>query len=621
MPLYSFTSRSLGGHVIATPAATDITAPAASAGATPAATVIAAPAASAIATPAASAGATPAATAIALELRALGVEHFFLMTGRDNRLWIALESVGIRQVLARSEAAAVYMADAYARLRGRPTFVYGAYGPGAANVAGSLAEPFWSGSPVIALTSAMRRADRFRKEYQELDQPALFASVTKWGVEASVPTHVPKLVREAARLALSGPPGPVYLGIPSDLFEAEIPDYREPAALDQPLELPLTRPAPSDADADAVVRALTSAHRPIILAGNGIHQSGAYEALRKVAERFGIPVATSSAGKGSISETHELALGSVGRYSRNYANAAMRDADVILAIGTQLGGLVTDSYRLISPDAQLIHVTVDPEVIGLNFPTQLGLVADARTFLDAVLDACDRSEAFPSAESSAHVANLAQERSAWRGRRAGLAAQDGSDGRPMRPEAVMAAVEAQMASDAVLVADTGYAAAWAGALAEVRLAGRNFLRADGSLGWAFPASLGAQLAVPDKQVICITGDGGFGYHIGDLETALRLQLPVVVVVLNNQTLAFEAHVQTLLYGKMVPEVNDFCDVDYGQVARAFGAQGFRVTSAAEFSQALAQGLERRGPTVIDAVIDREAIAPVTRYDRVRVREL
>jgi acetolactate synthase-1/2/3 large subunit len=564
---------------------------------------------------------TTAAEAVALELRALGVEHFFLMTGRDNALWIALESVGIRQVLARTESAAVYMADAYARLRGQPAFAYGAYGPGAANVAGSLAEPYWSSSPVIALVSAMRRGDRFRKEYQELEQLALFASVTKWGVEASVATHVPRLVREAARHALSGTPGPVYLGIPGDIFEEDVPGYQEPTQIVQPMKLPLLRPAPTEADADAVLAALRSASRPIILAGNGIHQSSAYEALRNVAERLGIPVATSSAGKGSIAEGHELALGTAGRYSRNYANAALRDADVILAIGTQLGGLVTDSYRLISQGAHLIHVTVDAEVIGLNFTTQLGIVADARTFLAALLDACDRVDGGRSGASSAYLANLAQERSAWRERRTELAGRDGSDGRPMRPEAVMAAINDQIANDAVLVADTGYAAAWAGALADVKVAGRNFLRADGSLGWAFPGSLGAQMAAPDKQVICVTGDGGFGYHIGDLETALRLELPVVVVVLNNQTLAFEAHVQTLLYGKMVPEVDDFCDVDYAQVARAFGARGIRATTAAEFSQALAQGLERTGPTVINAVIDREAMAPVTRYDRVRVREL
>ena len=543
------------------------------------------------------------------------------MTGRDNSLWIALESVGIRHVLARSEAAAVYMADGYARLRGRPAFVYGAYGPGAANLSGSLAEPFWSGSPVVALTSAMRRGDRFRKEYQELDQPPLFASVTKWGAEASAPTNVPRLVREAARHALIGTPGPVYLGIPSDLFEAVVPDYDPPAEDARSLELPLARPAPTAADAEAVVRALADARRPVILAGNGIHQSGAYDALRAVAERLRVPVATSSAGKGSIAETHELALGSVGRYSRNYANAALRDADVVLAIGTGLGGLVTDSYRLIRPEAQLVHVNVDPEVLGLNFPTQLAVLADARTFLEALLDACDRLEVLPSAASSDYLEHLAQERATWRERRADLAARDGSDGHPMRPEAVMAGIQELMADDAVLVADTGYAAAWAGALAEIRQAGRQFLRADGSLGWAFPAALGAQLAAPDKQVICITGDGGFGYHIGDIETALRLDLPVIVVILNNQTLAFEEHVQTLLYGHVVPEVNEFLDVDYGQIARAFGARGHRVTTAAAFRQAFAEGLDRRGPTIIDAVIDREAMAPVTRYDRVRDREL
>ncbi len=566
-------------------------------------------------------GPISAAAAIAKELKALGVEHFFLMTGRDNKLWIALQAEGIRQVLARTESAAVYMADAYARISGRPTFVYGAYGPGAANVAGSMAEPFWSGSPVVALTSAMRRADRSRKEYQELDQPSMFASVTKWGVEATVPTQAPRLVREAARRALSGAPGPVYVGIASDLFEIDIADHAESATLEQPLTMPLTRPAPSGEDARTVVRALAAAERPIILAGNGIHQSNAHEALRRFVERMGIPVVTSSAGKGSLAETHELALGSVGRYSRNYANAALRDADVVLAIGTQLGGLVTDSYRLITPGARLIHVCVDPDVLGLNFPTALGIAADAREFLDVALDAAERLEIQRSPVASDHLARLSDERAAWRTRRALIAADDGSDGGPMRPEAVMAAVEALMADDAILVADTGYAAAWAGALAETRSAGRNFLRADGSLGWAFPASMGAQMAAPERQVICITGDGGFGYHVGDIETAVRLELPVVVVILNNQTLAFEAHVQTLLYGHVVPEVNDFVDVDYGLVARAFGAHGVRVTTGAAFRTALAEGLARRGPTIIDAVIDREAIAPVTRYDRVRVREL
>ena len=543
------------------------------------------------------------------------------MTGRDNSLWIALEEVGIRQVLARSEGAAVYMADAYARVTGRPALTYGAYGPGAANVAGALAEPYWSSSPVIALVSAMRRTERFRKEYQEIDQVPLFSSVTKWGAEASDRKHVPRLVREAVRRATSGTPGPVYLGIPGDIFEEELLDYQEPTNHREPVSLPLTRPAPSLADAEAVVRALAAASRPVILAGTGVHQSGAYDALRELAERLSIPVATSSGGKGAIADNHELALGTVGRYSRKYANAAVRSADVVIALGSQLGGLVTDSYKLISPDTFLIHVTIDPEVIGLNFPPNLGIVADARAFLEAVLSAAERMEALPSPESPAWLAELAETKRAWREQRAILAARDGNDGQPMRPEAIMAAIDENLPADGIVVADTGYSAAWAGALADVKQAGRNFIRADGSLGWAFPASLGAQMAAPDRQVVCITGDGGIAYHIADIETALRHDLPVTVVVLNNGILAFEEHVQDLLYGHVVPEVDRFRDVDYGAVARAFGASGFRVTNATDFRLALAAGFERRAPTIIDAVIDRQALAPVTRYDRVREREL
>ena len=330
---------------------------------------------------------------------------------------------------------------------------------------------------------------------------------------------------------------------------------------------------------------------------------------------------TSNSGKGSIAETNDLALGSVGRYSRKYANAALREADLILAVGTALGGMVTDSYKLIGADTRLFHVDVDPGVLGLNFPTELGIVADARMFLETLVDAADRMEALPSTTAAFHTAKLAQDRLDWREVRADLATRDGMDGEPMRPESIMSILESELASDAVFVADTGYSAAWAGALSEMRQASRNFIRADGSLGWAFPASLGAQIAEPDKQVVCITGDGGFGYHIGDIETAIRLQLPVIVVILNNQTLGFEEHVQDLLYGKVVAEVNSFHDVDYGKIATAFGANGFRVTNADEFARALAVGLERTGPTIIDAVIDRKAIAPVTRYDRVRVREL
>lgn len=564
---------------------------------------------------------TTAAKAIALELKALGSTHFFLVTGGDNSLWIALREEGIRQVLARSEASAVYMADAYARLTGRPTFTYGQYGPGAANVSAALAEPLWSSSPVVAMPTSMRRQHRYRHEYQELEQVLIFAGFTKWQAEPQIPAQVPHAVRLAARQALAAPTGPVYLGFPSDILELEIEGYQPPAGPTD-LRLPLGRPQPPAGLVEDAARVLSRAKRPVVIAGNGVHQSRAEAALFEVVKALRLPVVTSLSGKGSIPETHELSFGTVGRYSRNYANKIVKEADAILAIGCRLGGLVTDSYRLVPPGAQIVHVDLDAAAIGFNFPVTVGVNADAGAFLDQLAQLMASGGApGPGDDRQAYLADLVGRRNAWEAQRRQLAAADGTDGKEMRPEAVLDIVNTLAPADTVVVADTGYAAAWAGALYNVRDAGQGFLRADGSLGWAFPAALGAKLAAPDKAIVCITGDGGFGYHIGELETARRLGIPVVVVVLDNRALAFEVHVQELLYKEVVGEVDDFADTDYAAVARAFGVPGVRVSTGPEFSAAFEKALHSDQVTVIDALTAQDAIGPVTRYDSVRERAI
>ncbi len=185
------------------------------------------------------------AEGVAEELVRLGVRHFFLFTGGDHALWVAFKRAGIRQILARSENAAVYMADAYARVTHAPAFVYGQYGPGAANVVAGLAEPWWSSSPVVVLASAMRRQHRYRFEYQDLDQPLLFAAVTKWQAEASIPEQVPHLIRAGALRAVTGNPGPVYIGVPNDLpgVSLDVPGGASPGSrTSQPLRVPVHRP-------------------------------------------------------------------------------------------------------------------------------------------------------------------------------------------------------------------------------------------------------------------------------------------------------------------------------------------------------------------------------------------
>jgi len=573
------------------------------------------------------------AQAIADHLRASGVEHFFLVTGGDHALWVEFRKKGIRQILARSESAAVYMADGYARVKGSAAFVYGQYGPGAANVAGSLAEPWWSSSPVVVLASCMRRPHRYRFEYQELDQIPLFSPVTKWQAEASVPQQVPQLLRAALLHALSGNPGPVYLGIPNDMVGAPLdensaggpadtllaPSRQTGAAQALPLSYPLYRPQPTPGDVMEAARLLAGAERPVFLVGNGIHASRAYEPLRRVVEAIQAPVITSLSGKGAIPETHPLAAGVSGRYSRVYANQCLRQADLVVAVGTRLGGLVTDSYRLLQPGTGLVHVDIDPVAPGFNFPVTLAIQADASAFLQALAAALAEVDlAARREERSRWLARVSEWRAAWSSKLAELA---GWTAPPMRPESLLVILKEELPSDALVVADTGYAAAWAGALYEVPIAGRGFIRSDGSLGWAFCAAMGARLASPNRPVVAVTGDGGFGYHVGELETAVRLRLPVVCIVLNNRSLAFEYHIQKLIYGQPVEEVDDYVDVDYGAVARQFGAQGRRVQTPEEFRAALRQALRADGPVVIDALVDKEAIAPVTRYDAIRQREL
>ena len=505
---------------------------------------------------------------------------------------------------------------------GLPSFTANT-GRARANVAGSIAEPWWSSSPVVALVSTMRRHHKNSFEYQDLEQRSLFREITKWQAEATVPEQIPRIIRSGMVRALSDNPGPVYLGVPNDLMDAEYTEEAVPAAMQLArygdMRYPLHRPRP---DPDRVVQALqliASADRPLLLAGNGVHASEAEAELVAVAEALQIPVVTSVSGKGAIPESHRLSAGTSGRYSRKYTNQLLSDADVVLAVGTRLGGMVTDSYRLISPETRLVQVDCESLAIGNVFPVEVGIQADAREFLNAMLEALPEVDlATGAAERDHWVEELVSKANAWRETRARLASAQQS---PMRPEALMAVAQQELSDDTLVLADTGYAGAWVGALYELRKPGTGLLRADGSLGWAFPAALGAKLAAPDRPVVSIIGDGGVGYHVGEFETAARLGVPVVQIVLNNQSLAFEYHIQDMLYGAPVAEVDDFVDIDYSVVAKDHGLGGYRVSTPEEFRIALRSALSDERTTVIDAVIDRDAIAPVTRYDALRDREL
>lgn len=558
-------------------------------------------------------------------LKLYGVEYFFSFTGGDQDIWLGLRDAGIKYVLPHSERSAVAMADAYARLTGKPSFTYGQSGPGAAVCVSGLVDAYWAKSPVICITSDTHSAVQYRHAYQGIDdQQSLFSNITKWNARVPNIGRLPDILRTAIRTAVSGVPGPVHIDIPSELTIFTKEDLQDVQLYAEPecLKFPAYRRPPAAGDIEQAMALIAHAKRPLILAGGGVVMSEAWEELNRFAEMLSIPVVASAAGKSAIATTHPLAVGVTGNYSRKVANDVVEKCDTYIVIGSNLGDMTTKRWRLPAPSAKIIHIDLDPNVMGANLKEEISIVADAKLALQALIKAGEASglkkKACPWTDWVHEVQSMV---TAWKKAFQKLAKTGGAEG-AINPYYVLNVLNKLIAPDDVVVADTGYMGAYAAALVEVKTPGRKYIRTAGSLGWGFPASLGAQTAMQGKgRVICITGDGGIGYHVADIETAVRMGLPVVVLVLNNSTLAFEYHLQKYMYKTEIPEVNDFTDVDYGAVAKAFGAYGEKVTKAGDVEKALRRALDSGRAAVVDFSIDRESYAPVVYYEPIMERQV
>ncbi|SDX06260.1 acetolactate synthase-1/2/3 large subunit [Celeribacter indicus] len=543
------------------------------------------------------------AEAIAKTIHGYGTEYYFCLTGGDHDFWIALQDEGIRIVNCRSEASAAYMADGYARVAGRPGFVYGQRGPGAANVAASMPDALWAHSPVIALTSSIFRRSRDRFEYQDVDTLPMYQSVTRWNRELHVPQRAAEMVHAAVNAATGPVPGPVHLEVPADLLPQDAQQTRIGGATGTGA-LNSLRIVPDRGKLAEALALLGQAERPLIIAGNGVVSSRAFEAMAAFAAASGIPVATTTGGKGAIDERDPLSVGVIGRYSRKVSNEILADADVVLAIGTRLGGLATAGWTVKLDGKTLLQIDTNPEVFGRNYDTGMSILADARLALETLTELRSADAGIPRPDAWAKA--VAERIDAWReverDNRKPLA-----DG--MHPAAVIAALREVMAEDDILAADTGAIAAWAGALFPIA-AGHNFIRSAGSLGWVVPGAMGAALAAPERRTVALTGDGGLLYHIGDLETAVRMNIPVVIVVMNNCAFGSEDHLLKHRWGgRKIPEIVDFHDVDFAAMARSFGVHGATVTEEEDLVPALRAAYAAGGPALVDIRISKEAEAP------------
>ena len=540
-------------------------------------------------------------------MQAYGVTHSFYMPMIVTRALVEMEKAGIARIMCHSEKAAAYMADGYARAAHRPA-VCMAQNVGAANLAAGLQDPYLGGSPVIALTGRGTPTQQNRNYYQEIDHVQPFNAVTKFNALVDGAEQLPSLLRQAFREATSGAPGPAHLDLQGSTGAAIIDAE---ADLDVIVETPFTHVPPFRGEPETemvreAVRALSEARRPVIVAGGGVVSSQAQREVVELAELLSIPVATSLNAKGTIADNHPLSVGVCGTYSRWCANRVVAEADLVFFIGSHTGSQVTTEWQIPRPGTPVIQLDIDPRELGRSYPIQVGLQGDARASLQKLIQSLEPLG--PRAEWVNRAQQLVQE---WREEVAPLA---NSDAVPMRPERLCKEITDFLPDNGMLVSDTGHSGIWTGTMVDLNHPNQRFLRCAGSLGWAFPAALGAKCADPDRTVVCFTGDGGFWYHLSEVETAVRYGINTVTVVNNNHSLNQEKRGNERAYESVgftgnSDELWVFPDTNFAKLAEDMGGFGIRVEDPGDLQDAMAQAAASGKPAIVDVVTDVEGIAP------------
>lgn len=546
-------------------------------------------------------------------LEAHGVTHMFGLCG-DTTLpfYDALARLDhdITHILTRDERHAAYMADAYARVTGKPGVCEGPSGGGATYILPGLVEANESSVPVLAITTDVSTTARGRYPLTELDQVSMMRPLTKWNTSLDDASRLPAMMRTAFRAMTTGRPGAVHLALPFDTQKAPVDAaelWADPRHQSYPAE-------PAGPDPDAIREAaaiLSKAKSAIAICGGGPVIAGAEAPLAELAALLDLPIATTVSGQGAIAETDPRAVGVVGT---NGGVQSTRDvveaADVVLFVGCRAGSVTTERWRWPSPDKTIIHIDSDPMVIGANYSTAVAICADARLALNALVA---ELRGLPGVASQNGAERAA---AAWKAKLADFAPLAASRERPIRPEVVISDLMDILDDDAVIVADPGTPCPYFSAHYRWRVPGRHFItnRAHGALGFALAASMGAQVGRPDSQVLAVMGDGSFGFCCGEYETIVRHKLPIKSVVFSNAVYGWIKAGQDSGFGKRYYNV-DFNRTDHAAVASAFGVKSWTVEDPAEFKSVMKQAMEHDGPTLVDVISQplHEAVAPVSEW--------
>jgi acetolactate synthase-1/2/3 large subunit len=551
---------------------------------------------------------------IALALRRHGVSMIFGQS-LPSAVILAAEAIGIRQIAYRQENMGGVMADGYARRSGKVGVVAAQNGPAATLLVPPLAEALKASIPIVALVQEVERDQADRNAFQELDHLTLFQACAKWVRKVVVAARIDDYVDAAFTAAVTGRPGPAVLLLPADLLRETV-DYAPRRRSVNLGSWPLDRVRPAQNEIVRAAGALAAARAPVILAGGGIHSSGAANALARLQDEASLPVLTTNMGKGAVDEHHPLSAGVLGalvgpRSLGRHTLPLVQEADVVLLVGTRTNQNGTDSWRQIDPSATVIHIDVDPEEIGRTYEA-VRLAGDAAETIDALRIALREQDL--TLRRNARRALETRIADCWSKFDVDRAEVSRSDSSPIRPERVMRELQLQLSTDTTVVADASYSSMWIAGQLRALSPGMRFLSPRGlaGLGWGLPLAMGAKLAEPDKPVVALVGDGGFAHSWAEIETMVRSDIPLLIILLNNGILGFQRDAETVKFGRYTSACH-FVDVDHSLMAEACGCRGVRVGDPNELAHHIRSGLAGRSPLLLEVMTDPEAHPPISLF--------
>ena len=544
-------------------------------------------------------------------LEEAGIEYVFGIpgggTGQIYNLLVGKED-RIKAILCRHEQTAAIMADVYGRATGKPAVVMGQGLFIGSNASFGIMEAMLSSSPMLVLTdtsdggSAQHPANQSGAgEYGSIDLPTIIKSMTKYTTLATNPKEAVIGTQLAIKHATSGRPGPAAVVMRSAAIGGEVDVESPPFIHHTAGYLNTAKPQSAPQDIQQAIEILSSSQRPVIVAGNGVHQAQAHAQLQQLAELWGAPVATSYKGKSAIAETHPLSLGMAGVYGQEAANRAVGDADTVLVVGAKLSpqDTVREQPSVFDPHRQrIIQIDIDDRNAGWTFPIELGLIGDAGSILSQLVDA-SQDVAPASADNRKEwldgLPNRKESASFYDDPAMHL------DSSPVTPQRLVGLLRENLDDSTLFTLDAGNNRTWMAHFYQAPRA-NTFFAPGGTagMGWGLPAAVALKIVFPDRPVVSVTGDGGFMMTISALSTALQYDLPIICVVFNDGSLGMVRHHQA--EGRRI--ASEFVETDNAAVARGFGCFGVQVSDSRDLPEAIRQAQASGLPSVIDVIIDK-----------------